>query len=546
MPERHLSARAVFDPSWERLTEGQRELFASLAVFRGGFTREAAETVAGASLQDLAALVNKSLLRRDLSVGRYEVHELLRQYAREHLQAVPATNDAVAEAHAVYFADLIQKLWLMLISGEQQKALAMIGADIENLRQSWRFWLNRRNAVRIRMYIDVFRRVYDLRGWYKTGMELFREAVSVLRSTLDTADEEAQVAYAEVLAGQAYFMAHLGYADAGLKQAQESVAVLSRHRRFNEMIIPCDIMQYNEYYIEEREQVTHWDLRQETEFTNDADGLWRWAYHTAWQGRQAAWHGRYDEGRQQVGESLQAFEQLGDARHGWPRFELGNMAVLQGDFSEAQNQYSTIRKIAQAGDFDWPNVKATRYLGNIAFILESMRKQDIIYLASLLLADELGMIRDIISALYDVATVEAAAGNEKTAVRWLADGPAAPAESPCEDLLFILRRSRGAFSRAGHIPPGTAARAYYARRLCSGAGRRPCYRARYGRAGTAGGVTPTNTSAPCWANIQPGKIQFLPKNFAQELRLAGQEGATLLGLKWRENEPGLLPQTNGR
>jgi tetratricopeptide (TPR) repeat protein len=51
-----------------------------LAVFRGGFTRMAAQQVAGASLPILSSFVNKSLVQCEPG-GRYTIHELLRQYA---------------------------------------------------------------------------------------------------------------------------------------------------------------------------------------------------------------------------------------------------------------------------------------------------------------------------------------------------------------------------------------------------------------------------------------------------------------------------------
>ena len=50
VPARHRSMRAVFDHSWRLLSEEERALFSHLAVFRGGWTAEAAEQVAGATL----------------------------------------------------------------------------------------------------------------------------------------------------------------------------------------------------------------------------------------------------------------------------------------------------------------------------------------------------------------------------------------------------------------------------------------------------------------------------------------------------------------
>jgi hypothetical protein len=81
VPIRHKSIRAVFDYSFHLLRSNERAAMARLSVFHGGFTREGAESVALADLRVLAGLTRKSLLSRDPASGRYELHELLRQYA---------------------------------------------------------------------------------------------------------------------------------------------------------------------------------------------------------------------------------------------------------------------------------------------------------------------------------------------------------------------------------------------------------------------------------------------------------------------------------
>src|SRR5262249_10049087 len=91
---RHHTMRAAFEPTWNRLTDHERDVFMKLSVFRGGFTREAAKEVAGASLRTLTALVDKSLLRVDAN-GRYDIHELLRQYGEEHLSKTPEERERV-------------------------------------------------------------------------------------------------------------------------------------------------------------------------------------------------------------------------------------------------------------------------------------------------------------------------------------------------------------------------------------------------------------------------------------------------------------------
>ncbi len=103
LPARHHSLRAVFTQSWQRLGETERTVFMRLAVFRRGFTRQAAESVAGASLPTLRVLVNQSLLQVEQG-ERYTLHELLRQYAAAELAAAQQST-ATHARHCAYYLD---------------------------------------------------------------------------------------------------------------------------------------------------------------------------------------------------------------------------------------------------------------------------------------------------------------------------------------------------------------------------------------------------------------------------------------------------------
>jgi predicted ATPase/class 3 adenylate cyclase len=141
IPERHHSIRAVLDRTWEMVGEKEREVFKKLAVFRGGFTREAAQQVAGASLQQLLTLVNKSLIHRDRS-GRYQIHELLRQFAGEALEA-SGQSEAVCNAHSEYYANALHQRLAGLKGRNQLETLADIEIDFENVRMAWRWAVGR-------------------------------------------------------------------------------------------------------------------------------------------------------------------------------------------------------------------------------------------------------------------------------------------------------------------------------------------------------------------------------------------------------------------
>jgi DNA-binding SARP family transcriptional activator/predicted ATPase len=135
LPSRQRSVRAVFDASWGLLDERSRATVANLAVFRGSFTREAAQAVSGASLALLRQLANQSWIQRD--GDDYQIHELLRQYAEENLRAEPQTWEAARERHAAYYADFLEAQFEVLNGNRQEEAFAAIGAARDNLFIAW-------------------------------------------------------------------------------------------------------------------------------------------------------------------------------------------------------------------------------------------------------------------------------------------------------------------------------------------------------------------------------------------------------------------------
>ncbi len=135
IPARHQSMRGVFDSSWRLLTETEQVIFQQLSVFQDGFTAEAAEQAANAELPILASLIDKSLLRMD-EHGRYELHELLRQYAHEQLEA-SGTEENVLQSYCTYYADFVSSRHEDLKGRRQKDATDEIQADFENVRRAW-------------------------------------------------------------------------------------------------------------------------------------------------------------------------------------------------------------------------------------------------------------------------------------------------------------------------------------------------------------------------------------------------------------------------
>ncbi|MEJ2751047.1 MAG: hypothetical protein P8183_24550 [Anaerolineae bacterium] len=128
VPHRHRSLRAVFNTSWQMLTGPERQAVQQLSVFRGGFDREAAQAVTGASLSLLAALVDKSFMRLDED-GRYRRHPLLIQFAVEKLAADPELETQTRRRHAQYYGRFCQELESHLLGTQPGVGIARLAPE---------------------------------------------------------------------------------------------------------------------------------------------------------------------------------------------------------------------------------------------------------------------------------------------------------------------------------------------------------------------------------------------------------------------------------
>jgi predicted ATPase/DNA-binding CsgD family transcriptional regulator len=228
VPERHRSMRAVFDGSWARLDDRQRAALARLSVFRGGFRREAAEAVAGAAPATLAALVDGSLLRLEPG-GRYQLHELLRQYAEERLWEAPEAAAAAEARHGAYFAGWLGDLLPRLLGEGQGEALATLGADRDNVRAAWRWAVARADAAALGAAAPGIAELSLWEGRFREGAGAFERAAAVLPEADPGAAPEAAAAQAVVLSQLGRFYIRLG-------RLEEAEAVLLRCRALRERL----------------------------------------------------------------------------------------------------------------------------------------------------------------------------------------------------------------------------------------------------------------------------------------------------------------------
>lgn len=177
IPERQRSIRAAFNYSWRLLTDNERELFMQLAVFRGGFTRLASQAIMGASPRGLNTLVNKSFLTHTGS-GRFQIHELLRQYAEERLRQSSQAYGQVVDRHSDFYLEWLRQKEGELKDRRQFDALAEMDSEIENARAAWTRAFRSNRLERIPLATDALMMYFGLRSRLTEGEELCDESLA--------------------------------------------------------------------------------------------------------------------------------------------------------------------------------------------------------------------------------------------------------------------------------------------------------------------------------------------------------------------------------
>ncbi len=186
IPDRHRSMRAVFDSSWNRLSEAEKQIFSRFSLLRGGFSRTAAQEIAGASIRNLASFVSKTLLHYNQVTDSYQVHELLRQYGEEYLQNNADEVFQTHESHSAYYCKAVKGHMDTLMAGDTQIAFERIGADIDNIQRAWNWAIQQENVVSVNHALNGLCMYYASYLGRENGFKICNDAVEMLTNFIPT------------------------------------------------------------------------------------------------------------------------------------------------------------------------------------------------------------------------------------------------------------------------------------------------------------------------------------------------------------------------
>lgn len=213
VPERQRNLWALFEHSWNLLDPTEQEAFAKLSVFRGGFELPAARIFASSPIPILTSLVDKSLLQRAPS-GRYNMHNLVHEFASAKLLQQHAMYNQTIKLHAQYYADYTA-------TNDRQENLNYdsIEREVENIHAAWSWGIANRELQVLEKLLRGLYVHYEIRSDFPRGEALIRESMAALDYPHDL--EEIRLELPDLLpyqmaAARAAFLCRMGdYEKAG-------------------------------------------------------------------------------------------------------------------------------------------------------------------------------------------------------------------------------------------------------------------------------------------------------------------------------------------
>ncbi len=206
IPVRQRSLQATFDYSWDLLSAEEQDYFTALAVFHGSFSMPAVRRVAGASVRLLQSLVDKSLVSRT-PTGRYQVHDLVHQFAVQWLEQDQERAGDIHTRHSCFYLEALKDWGKELVCARQREALEAMDKEVENLRAAWRWAVTTQDWRGLGCALEGM-------GWFADLRFRFQEGERACRTALENIPTQSFIQLVSALAvWQAHFLRKLDQAD---------------------------------------------------------------------------------------------------------------------------------------------------------------------------------------------------------------------------------------------------------------------------------------------------------------------------------------------
>ncbi|MCE7988815.1 MAG: hypothetical protein DYG89_47275 [Caldilinea sp. CFX5] len=177
---RHRQFSAVLQSSWQLLSAREQQVLTQCALFVGRFSRAAAQAVTGATISELAGLVDQALIQQP-AVGVYQLHDLLHHFAQQQLTTWEAYERTSLHARYVdYYLGVVTVSNTQLRQRGAQATITQLRQMSENCRRAWTIALEQRWFEPMSAALDGWLRYWKMTGGYREGEALVAHALAVL------------------------------------------------------------------------------------------------------------------------------------------------------------------------------------------------------------------------------------------------------------------------------------------------------------------------------------------------------------------------------
>jgi predicted ATPase/class 3 adenylate cyclase len=394
LPQRQRTLRSTIEWSYEMLDDGEKTLFAMLAVFSGGSTLEATEAVCDAggtlpvdALEGVSSLLDKSLLRQEEGPEgepRFAMLETIYEYARERLEA-RGDAEQLGRLHAEYFLVLAEEAETGLKGREQDRWLKLLEPEHNNMRAALSWTIDQEEAELGLRLAGALWRFWWVRGHFYEGRRWLEEMLA------QGSGVPAAVRI-KALDGLAWLADEQGDLDRAQAAAEEGL-MLSAEAEIEDSSLTASLRGTLGDVVRLRgdDERARELFEESVRLYREAGDRWGVAWTLGGLGNYFNNQGDYGRAKEIYEEGLALSRQLGIAElHGGYLISLGHVSLVEGDYERAaalnEEAANLLRERGRKGGL----VFALDNLGWAALLQGNHDRAEALHRESLALCEELG------------------------------------------------------------------------------------------------------------------------------------------------------------
>jgi predicted ATPase/Tfp pilus assembly protein PilF len=342
LPPRQRTFQAVFEYTWGLLDSREQAQLAHISVFRGGFTRQAAEAVIYDIGSGLFNLQLHALLTRD-ETGRFKMHPLLRQLAGEKLSGTELRE--TLDRHLSYFSHLIGSFETELRGGIGKEAIQTIFPEQANLRAAWGHAVQTGQWQLIANCLDSAHYFFQRKGLFSEERSLVDDAVNTLQPVVEAGNISLTGLLSHLLTFKSLWFFNSANFEEGMKIAEQACELAQSVKDAGleaqaRIVIAKLLFRNRSEALSQYEKVVALAKIVEDPFL-EADGLCE-------MGNQLSWQGKYDQAREPLEQALALCQSLPyKAGELYSLTLLADLLERQEKFTESLDSYEQALQLSR-------------------------------------------------------------------------------------------------------------------------------------------------------------------------------------------------------